>query len=421
MKVRIEPSKNKGNAIVIPPSKSLAHRLIIAACLSKEESIISNVDYSKDIIATINAMRTIGASIIETGSTLTIIGNPDFKHPIKKVDCNESGSTLRFLIPLLSLSNQPVEFCGQGRLLSRPQDVYQQLFAQDKALFKHTSESILVHGALVGGHYIVRGDISSQFITGLLFALPLLKQDSTIEILEPFESKSYVDLTLDVLKTFKIEVQQKGNIITIAGNQCYRGTKAVVEGDFSQLAFFAGLGLINQETEVRGLNPNSLQGDKAILKIIEDFNGQYECLEDGYRFYPSKLQGTTVDLQDCPDLGPMVMALAAIASGKTHIINALRLRIKESDRIQAMEDELQKLGVEISSLPDEVFIVGNQTLKGNQALNGHNDHRIVMALSILSTICINSNVINDAQAITKSYPRFFDDLKKLAIEVTYED
>lgn len=411
MKAKIYPSQITSGNILIPPSKSQAHRAIICACLARGKSVISNIDYSVDIRATLDGMRHLGADIREEGSTLFIDGTHTFEYDEAVVNCHESGSTLRFFLPIFSLSGKKVIFSGSKRLIERPQSVYETLFKEQEINFVRTYPNITIDGKLKPGEIVLKGNVSSQFITGLLFALPLLEADSKIHIEPPFESRSYVDLTIQMLKHFQIEVEyEDAYTLNIKGNQQYQPTDICVEGDYSQLVFWASLGVLNHPVETHGLDLSSLQGDKKTIDILKNMNACIKTLDDGYQFRPSTLSGTVIDLNDCPDLGPMLFALATQANGKTTFQNAGRLRIKESDRIEAMETELKKLGCSISSNFDTVTITGPIKLQGNVTLLGHNDHRIVMALSILATIADEPITIDDAQAINKSYPGFFKDL-----------
>lgn len=421
MKVNITPKKIDFGNIIIPPSKSLAHRAIICACLAFGRSVISNIDYSVDIRATIEGMRHLGANIEENGNTLFIDGIRSFRYDGHIVNCHESGSTLRFFLPLFSLCEEKVIFEGSRRLIERPQSVYETLFQQQGISFVREYPYIMIDGKLQSGELTLKGSVSSQFITGLLFTLPLLKHDSVIHIEPPFESRSYVDLTIQMLRCFQVDVTyENAYTLKIKGNQQYHATDIHVEGDYSQLVFWASLGLLNNSVETHGLSLDSLQGDKAVLTILKSMNANIEHLTDGYKFYPGKLTGTVIDLKDCPDLGPMLFALATQANGTTTFQNAGRLRIKESDRIEAMERELKKLGCSISSTCDTVTIVGPTKLNGDVDLHGHNDHRIVMALAILATIAEHAVTIDDAQAIRKSYPAFFKDLESCGICITVE-
>ena len=420
MRARITPAKIDSGNITIPPSKSLAHRAIICACLAPGRSVISNIDYSVDIRATIEGMRHLGASIKEDKDTLFIDGIETCQYDGDVVNCHESGSTLRFFLPLFSLTGKRATFSGSKRLIERPQNVYEMLFQEQGIDFVRTYPNIIIDGRLKPGELTLKGNVSSQFITGLLFALPLLEADSKIHIEPPFESRSYVDLTIQMLKRFQIIVEyEDAYTLAIKGNQQYQPTDVLVEGDYSQLVFWASLGVLNHSVETHGLDLHSLQGDKKTIDIFQSMNAGIKVLDDGYQFCPGTLNGTVIDLNDCPDLGPMLFALATQANGKTTFQNAGRLRIKESDRIEAMETELKKLGCSISSTFGTVTITGPVKLQGNVTLHGHNDHRIVMALSILATIADEPITIDDAQAISKSYPGFFKDLASCGIFIEF--
>ena len=420
MRARITPAKIDSGNITIPPSKSLAHRAIICACLAPGRSVISNIDYSVDIRATIEGMRHLGASIKEDKDTLFIDGIETFQYDGDVVNCHESGSTLRFFLPLFSLTGKRATFSGSKRLIERPQNVYEMLFQEQGIDFVRTYPNIIIDGRLKPGELTLKGNVSSQFITGLLFALPLLEADSKIHIEPPFESRSYVDLTIQMLERFQIIVEyEDAYTLAIKGNQQYQPTDVLVEGDYSQLVFWASLGVLNHSVETHGLDLHSLQGDKKTIDIFQSMNAGIKVLDDGYQFCPGTLNGTVIDLNDCPDLGPMLFALATQANGKTTFQNAGRLRIKESDRIEAMETELKKLGCSISSTFGTVTITGPVKLQGNVTLHGHNDHRIVMALSILATIADEPITIDDAQAISKSYPGFFKDLASCGIFIEF--
>lgn len=420
MRARITPAKIDSGNITIPPSKSLAHRAIICACLAPGRSVISNIDYSVDIRATIEGMRHLGASIKEDKDTLFIDGIETFQYDGDVVNCHESGSTLRFFLPLFSLTGKRATFSGSKRLIERPQNVYEMSFQEQGIDFVRTYPNIIIDGRLKPGELTLKGNVSSQFITGLLFALPLLEADSKIHIEPPFESRSYVDLTIQMLKRFQIIVEyEDAYTLAIKGNQQYQPTDVLVEGDYSQLVFWASLGVLNHSVETHGLDLHSLQGDKKTIDIFQSMNAGIKVLDDGYQFCPGTLNGTVIDLNDCPDLGPMLFALATQANGKTTFQNAGRLRIKESDRIKAMETELKKLGCSISSTFGTVTITGPVKLQGNVTLHGHNDHRIVMALSILATIADEPITIDDAQAISKSYPGFFKDLASCGIFIEF--
>lgn len=420
MKVKIYPSTCSGQ-VILPPSKSMAHRAIICASLAEGVSHISNVAYSQDIIATIEGMKQLGADIKENGDTLTITGIKDMTNlKSDEVFCNESGSTLRFFVPIFSLSDKKITFTGKNRLLKRPQKLYEEMFKKQGLYYKQDDEKIEIKGSLKPGLYEIKGDVSSQFISGLLFTLPLLDKDSLIKILPPFESASYISLTLEMLKRFGIKAYFKNELeIVIPGNQKYKACDYSIEGDFSQFAFFGVLGAINSDITCLGLSHDSAQGDKAIVDILKKTNANIEEIENGYIIHKSNLNGCEIDLKDCPDLGPILTVLGANCKGKTRIYNAARLRYKESDRIEAMETELKKIGVDISSTENEIFIHGNENFLCDEELSGHKDHRIVMSLCVFATILNKPVVINEAEYIKKSYPDFFEDLKQCNVKVEY--
>ena len=417
MKVKVTPSKVHGNE-KIPASKSMAHRALICASLSDGTSLVSNVTNSKDIEATVGCMKALGAIIKQIDeTTYEVTGTNLFKQE-GSITCNanESGSTLRFLIPLAACTNANVKFFGQGSLLQRPMDVYANESKEQNIEFNQSDKEIFVSGNLKAKNYVGQGDISSQFITGFMFVLPLLDQDSTLTITEPYESKSYVNLTIQMLAKFGIEIlETSSNSYLIKGNQHYKAQDVSVEGDFSQLAFFAVLGTLNNTLSCSNMDMSSKQGDKAILDCIPSFTSD----KDTITFTKKQPAPQTIDLSNCPDLGPILCVLASFTNGETNIVNAARLRMKESDRILAMETELKKWGVDITSTFDSIQIHGKEHYKSNNTVEifGHNDHRIVMAMTVFGLCAGSECIIDDAQAITKSYPTFFEDIQSLGGKV----
>ena len=411
----VYPSHCSGS-VHIPPSKSMAHRAIICAALADGVSHLTNIDFSDDIRATIDGMRQLGAQIDTGADCVSIRGIRGFDQLNSQViDCQESGSTLRFFIPLFSLCDQTVRFIGKGRLMQRPQDVYEELFARQGLQFTHDEQGIVISGALAPGRYEVDGSISSQFITGLLFTLPLLEEDSIIQIRPPFESRSYINLTLEMLKKFGIRaVYEDALTLRIPGRQRYIPCDVRVEGDYSQLAFFAVLAAVQGDLAIHGVSGSSAQGDRQILSILHDFGASLQPLDDGFLIHRGSLKAAPVDLNDCPDLGPILFVLAAMAEGTTHISHAGRLRIKESDRLAAIAAGLTAIGVRVDARPDGLIIHGEgpAALHGGH-IDGVNDHRIVMAFSVAAAYVQGPSVITDAGAVSKSYPAFFDDFIKL--------
>ncbi|MGN1343369.1 MAG: 3-phosphoshikimate 1-carboxyvinyltransferase, partial [Traorella sp.] len=318
------------------------------------------------------------------------------------------------------LTNEKVIFTGKNRLLKRPQKVYEKLFNENGLHFIQNDEYIEIQGALKAKKYTLEGNISSQFISGLLFTLPLLDNDSQIHILPPFESRSYIDLTIQMLFKFGIRISWLDDLtLFIPGNQKYCPHNEVVEGDFSQFAFFGVLGAINHDLDIVGMDNNSLQGDKQILDILNDFGCHIVENENKYHVSFSNLVSHDIDLQNCPDLGPILCILAMFSKGDTRIYHASRLRLKESDRILAMVSECKKMGCLIEASEDEMVIHGGSFHAPVEALSGWKDHRIVMACAIaLSKL---GGVIEGCEAVSKSYPSFFDDLRSVGIEVVCYD
>ena len=411
MQKTISPKAVSGS-ILIPPSKSVAHRALICAALADGQSRLSHIGDSDDMKATIGALSSLGASFERDGDTLTVTGTGGVpKREQCTADCIESGSTLRFLIPVFSLCGGDVTLTGRGRLLERPQTVYETLFSSQGLSFFVNASGVHLYGAVKSGEIIVDGSVSSQFITGLLFTLPLCDGDSIIRITPPFESASYVQITCDVLSRFGIVIEQvDAYTFRIPGNQCYKPCDMAVEGDYSQMAFFGVLGALCGEVRCKGLSPDSLQGDRVICDLLERFGAQVDRSSERVCVRRAPLTGQVVDLADCPDLGPILMVLASFADGVTHFLHAGRLRLKESDRIAAMEAELSKLGVNMSSDADSVTITSRRPMTAPCIVEAHNDHRIAMSVGILAGAAQYPVTIMGAECVNKSYPNFFEDL-----------
>jgi len=421
MNVTIKPNKLSGT-IQIPPSKSLSHRAIIAAALAEGESIISNVLYSKDILATIDAMRACGAEIKEYSDHLVIHGSK-VKRVKSIINANESGSTIRFMIPIALVSDEEIEFRGENHLVKRPLDTFLEIF--DSQGIKYTKGEdylpLKVYSGLKCGTFKVRGDISSQFITGLLYALPLLDGDSKIVITTNLESKGYIDLTLDMLKKFGIEIENKEyKEFIIKGNQSYKPYNYTIEGDFSQSAFFLVADALGADIKLSCMNMDSHQGDKKILLDMEDFGSNIIFENDLLSLENKTLHGATIDFSQSPDLGPALTVLAALAEGESNFINAGRLRIKECDRITAMRIELEKMGAKIIEHKDGMTIYGVKELHG-AVIDSHNDHRVAMAIAMASLKTKGDIKILNAGCVSKSFPNFFSVFESLGGIVSYED
>ena len=426
MKIKIRPGKLNGT-IEIPPSKSYSHRAVIAAALAEngKKSKIDNLKFSVDITTTTDIMENWGAEIERFESALEIIGNGGKVVPRDKyVQCNESGSTIRFLIPVGITSKNELVFDGKGKLVDRPLDSYYRIFDKQGLKYETTGGKLplTVNGKLKPGNYEIDGNISSQFITGLLYALPLLEGDSKLIINKNLESKGYVDLTLEILKLAGIEIVNNDyKSFDIRGNQTYKPFDYTIEGDYSQVAFWIVAGIIsaNRDNEVKCLhvNKNSLQGDREIIEIVTRMGAKLEIFDDYVIVKPSKTKGTVIDISQCPDIGPVLTVLAALSEGETRIINGERLRIKESDRITSIKTELNKLGGNVSEEGDSLIIQGVEGFRGGITVNAWNDHRIAMSLAIASTRCEKEIILEEAESVRKSYPHFWDDFVKMGGEI----
>ncbi|WP_294400906.1 3-phosphoshikimate 1-carboxyvinyltransferase [uncultured Clostridium sp.] len=420
---KVYPNKLKGE-VKIPPSKSMAHRAVICAALSNGLCKVTNIDFSDDIIATVEAMKSLGAVITKKEDYLEIIGikssankTNDSIDSERTIDCNESGSTLRFLVPIAALFEGVNRFVGRGNLGKRPLDTYYSIFDEQgiKYSYKEGILDLKTEGKLKAGEFKVKGNISSQFITGLLFTLPLLDGDSKIIITTEMESKGYIDLTLSAIKDFGVEIINNNyEEFIIKGNQTYKGRDYRVEGDYSQAAFFLCGDAVSNEVVVNDLKLDSLQGDKEVIDILErmgvkiksECNGLIGRADEG-------LKATVVDGSQCPDIIPVVSLAACLCNGITEVINAGRLRIKECDRLAAVTSELNKLGAKITEKEDGLIIEGVSKLKGGCTVWSHKDHRIAMTLAIASTVCEEPIIIKDYECVSKSYPEFWNDFKNV--------
>lgn len=417
--LKIYPSKLKGE-VKIPPSKSMAHRAIICAALSDGLCIIENIDYSDDIIATIDAMNSLGARIVKHKDYIEVIGaygSGEKPQETRIIDCNESGSTLRFLVPISLLFKGSSKFIGRGNLGKRPLTTYYNIFERQgiEYSYEEGNLNLVINGELKPGTFEVEGNVSSQFITGLLFTLPLLKQDSKIVITTEMESKGYIDLTLRAMSDFGVKIINNNyREFIIKGNQKYNARNYRVEGDYSQAAFFICADSLGNDVLCKDLNLNSLQGDKEVIDILERMNVIFNANDVGVKGTTNgELISTVIDGSQCPDIIPVLTSVAALTKGTTEIINAGRLRIKECDRLAAVTSELNKLGAKIIEKEDGLVVTGVEKLQGGVEVWSHKDHRIAMTLSIASTRCEEPIVIKDYECIAKSYPNFFEDFKAL--------
>ncbi len=391
--MKIYKSRLEGELKIIP-SKSYAHRLLIAAFLSKDEVTISNVYFSKDVEVTLKCLKELGANYVVNKGRVTFL-KPNKEASSKVVlDCFESGSTIRFLLPLSLALVDEVTLIGSPRLFSRGLGIYEEILNSQNIFYELGETYIKIKGKLHSGEFAVRGDISSQYITGLLFTLPLLKGDSSIKITTKLESSSYVDITLDVISKAGIEVIRKDNIFYIKGDQEYNLPSLEVEGDYSSSAFFEAFNHFNSNINISNLNKESLQGDRAYLKFFDEL----------------EKENAIISIANSIDLGPVLFVFAALKNGAT-FVDIARLRIKESDRVSSILEELSKIGVKYQESKDEVVIYKSKLHRPTSVFNSHNDHRILFALTLVSTLF--DIEFDNIDAKNKSYPTYFEDFKML--------
>lgn len=423
-KIRLLPTKLQGT-VQAPSSKSMGHREIICAGLAAGTSIVDNISMSKDIEATVRLLRALGVTVESVPSRLAgrcalqLTGTGHLRAAASTADCGESGSTLRFFIPLGALLGSALTFTGQGKLVSRPLQPYYDIFDKQGLRYSTTEGQLplTVCGRLKSGIFKLPGNVSSQFVSGLLFALPLLHGPSVLQITSPLESSAYVDLTLQCLRKYGIAIVNQGNAhhrYLIMGGQRYRAQNSRVEGDWSQAAFWAVGGCLGAGITCSGVYFASLQGDKVILEIMERMGAAIEQGEGQVTVSSSATKGTLIDAANCPDIIPVLTALAAVSEGTTNIINAGRLRIKECDRLAAMTSELNKLGAEITERPEGLVIKGHpEGLRGGAQVDAWNDHRIAMSLAIVAQRCAEPLELTGAASVSKSYPNFWEDYQSV--------
>lgn len=407
---KVAPSHIQGSVKVIP-SKSVSHRALICAALAKGDSVLKNMAFSEDISATANALRDLGLCEYELHGDRCIVHGGLRREGKAEIDCGESGSTLRFLVPL-ALDGKKHTFKGHGRLMKRPQGAYDRIFLRNHVESVKTDNSITICGTLESGEYAMPGDISSQFVSGMLYALPLLMDDSGIHLTTKIESRPYIDLTRNVQALFGIKSHWRGHIIDISGRQGYRPHDMIIEGDYSHAAFFAVAAALSGEVLLQGLEENSQQGDKEILGILQCMGAEVEYRENGIVVRRNTLKPIEIDVSQIPDLVPALAVLGCAVEGKMRIYNAGRLRYKESDRLHAMACELEKIGADITEYEDSLVINGTGTLDGGE-VESHSDHRIAMALTVASCIAKNTITIHDPMVVKKSAPNFYEEFASL--------
>lgn len=399
MKVKILPSKTSGE-VSAPPSKSFAHRYLIGSVLSRGKCVIKNIADSYDISATLSCIEQLGGSVTKDGNIVTVIPTNEKQIENAVFDCKESGSTLRFFIPVvLATGAKNCTFSGSERLLARGIKEYEKLFENSDIIIKSDEKSIEVNGKLTAGNYEISGEVSSQYTTGMLFALSRLSGKSTLKITGNAESRAYVDMTIKVLKDFGADITEtEKNFFEINGKGRLSPGEFTVEGDWSNAAFLIALSSLVGTISVSGLNENSVQGDRFCTAAFDALDGE----------------NAEIDLKDCPDLAPILFSYAAYKNGGK-FINTRRLRVKESDRANVMAEELKKFGANVKVYENSVEIEKTQLKPPIVPLCGHNDHRIVMALSVLAAVF--GAEIDGAEAVNKSYPDFFRVIKKAGVNV----
>ena len=407
MNITITPAELAGT-IVPPPSKSQAHRALIAAALAHGESVISNVALSQDIEATIRCLGELGAQFRREGGGIAVQGmganvmSPLRRMAYPRLDCGESGSTLRFLIPIALAVRGGGVFTGHGRLMERPLTPYFDLFDEKDIFYEYKDGALTVAGMLMPGTYQLPGNVSSQFFTGLLFALPLVDGPSAVIPTTPLESEGYIQMTLQVMAHFGVEFPVSMSLppqYYPQGNQTYRAADFAVEADWSQAAFWYAAQALGNPVTVEGMAPDSVQGDRIITDLALQLSG------------PGAVE---LDISGCPDLAPPLAAMAALRAGKTtRLTNAARLRMKESDRLASVTAALSALGADVKEGPDFLEIQGKEQLAGGVKVDSFNDHRIAMMAAIAAARCINPVTINGAECVAKSYPNFWEEYKRL--------
>lgn len=399
MEITISPGRLSGT-ITVPGSKSMAHRGLIAASLADAPCLVENATPSGDMEATIRCLTALGAEIFREGENLRVTPMPRRWRQTCVLPCGESGSTLRFLVPVAAALGIPAQFLGEGRLPQRPMEPLQQALTQGGAKISAAKLPFTVQGPLKPGEYLLPGNISSQYVTGLLLALPLLEGESTLRLTTPLESAGYVEMTLQVLRHFGVKVESIPQGYRIPGKQTYHAGSFQVEGDYSSAAFFLAANIFGSKVTCLGLREDSTQGDRVISSLLQKIQN---------------LQGGSVeiDVSQCPDLAPALTAAAVYGNGETHLVGAGRLRLKESDRLSALATVFTALGAKVWEEPESLRIQGTPILPGGATIDPFGDHRIAMAAAVAALGAQRPVTIQNAQCTEKSYPEFFHHIQLL--------
>ena len=408
-------------AVSPPPSKSEAHRALIAAALAGEGTI-QDLPQSADIEATRRAVSGLGVCVEDIREGVSLSRRIPSLAGEAEVDCGECGTTLRLILPVYAALGIPARFTGSGRLPQRPLSVYQELLPRHGVTLQTEPEAgagdclpLRLSGRLTGGEYCLPGDISSQFVSGLLLALPLCREDSVIRLTSPLESAGYVRMTLEAMRRAGVQVETEKDGWYIPGGQVYRPFRYTVEGDWSQAAFLLAAGIVGGELIVPGLNTASFQGDREILDLLRAFGADISVDRAGIHCRKAPLRGITIDASQIPDLVPVLAAVASLAQGRTYVLGAARLRLKESDRLAAMARGLNALGAEVEERPDGLIVYGKPRLTGGTA-SACNDHRVAMSLAVAALGCREPVTIVGADCVSKSWPLFFHDFIRMGGE-----
>lgn len=406
----IEKSKLKGE-VTVPSSKSVAHRALIAAALSHEKTVLKGNITGNDVEATMTALKDLGATFCRTNNGIAVEPIKNLRNNIT-VNAKESGSTLRFFIPIVAALGVETTFVGEGRISERPLSGLLDALLPHGVSFDNNKLPLKMSGKLNSGYFIVDGSVSSQYVTGLLFALPLLNGDSELEVDGGMVSKSYIDLTLKTLKDFGVLIEREGNRFLIKGNQKLISPKSYfIEGDYSSAAFFLVGGAINGDVTINGLDLCSKQSDREIIGILKGMGANIGVTASGITVNESSLHATAVDIENCPDLAPIVSIAMACASGTSIMKNVNRLVLKESDRLHGIIKMLESFKVESDYADNELKIFGGK-LSGGGIVDSQNDHRLAMSAAIAGSLCGKTKILQ-AESVKKSYPSFFSDFESL--------
>lgn len=387
------------------PSKSVLHRALICAALAPGESELLNFAWSDDIQATARCLEDLGLCRVSVSGSVCRVEGGLHQAGRTELDCAESGSTIRFLLPI-ALDGRTHTLVGRGRLMQRPFAPYAAICSAQGIEFEHGTDRITVQGTLKPGRFVLPGDISSQFVTGLLLALPRLAGPSEIVLESPLESAGYVQITRSVQDTFGVHTEETPAGFAVPGPQAYVPATVAVEGDFSHASFFAVAAALAGDLELAGLREDSVQGDRSLFALLSDIGAGVKWQNDTVRVTRDSLRPFDVDVSQIPDAVPVLSVLAAGISGTSHIRNAGRVRLKESDRLAAMAEELAKMGASVEQDEDSLTVHGTGSLRGGD-VDTHGDHRVAMALAVASLLSDEPVTINNAEVVAKSGPQFF--------------